>query len=89
MSAIAITTKTSLNVGDAFQPDEVWQTPRGYLYRVMGYEHKPGKRKQAVLRIGSDGSGRKVLRDWDAVSGWVIHQRADAPLSLPAGHLEK
>jgi hypothetical protein len=63
---------TTLNTGDAFQQNEVWQTPKGGLYRVMGYEHKAGKPKQAVLRAGADGAGRKVLRDWDAVIGWVI-----------------
>jgi hypothetical protein len=62
----------TLSKGDAFQPDEVWQTPRGALYRVMGYEHKVGKPKQAVLRLGADGSGRKVLRDWDGVIGWTM-----------------
>jgi hypothetical protein len=62
----------TLNKGDAFQLDEVWQTPKGGLYRVVGYEHKPGKPKQAVLRVGADGAGRKVLRDWDAVIGWTI-----------------
>lgn len=68
---------TKINVGDCFQPGEVWQTPRGLLYRVMSYEHKDGKvRKQAVLRFGADGGGRKVLRDWDSVEGWVIHQHA-------------
>lgn len=69
-----------LNAGDCFQPGEVWQTPRGFLYRVMGYEHKEGKvRKQAVLRLGNAGTGRKVLRDWDAVDGWIIHLVCSAP----------
>lgn len=63
---------TTLNIGDAFQPGEVWQTSRGGLYRVMSYEHKPGKPKQAVLRVGADGTGRKVLRSWAAVIGWTI-----------------
>ncbi|UVW29195.1 hypothetical protein [Massilia sp. H6] len=45
---------TTLNKGDAFQPGEVWKTPKGGLYRVMGYEHKPGKPKQAVLNVSSD-----------------------------------
>jgi hypothetical protein len=61
-----------LKAGEAFQPGEVWMTPKGFLYRVMGYEDKPGKAKQAILRTGIDGAGRKVLRDWDAVSGWVL-----------------
>jgi hypothetical protein len=63
---------TILNKGDAFQIGEVWKTPKGGLYRVMGYEHKAGKPKQAVLRVGADGAGRKVLRDWDAVIDWVM-----------------
>lgn len=63
----------TLNKGDAFQPGEVWKTPKGGLYRVMGYEQKPGKQKQqAVLRVGVDGAGRKILRDWDDVINWVL-----------------
>jgi hypothetical protein len=61
-----------LKAGEAFQPGEVWMTPKGSLYRVMGYEDKPGKAKQAILRTGVDGAGRKVLRDWDAVGGWAL-----------------
>jgi hypothetical protein len=58
--------------GEAFQPGEVWRTRVGGFYLVMAHEDKPGKRKQAVLRAGADGNGRKVMRDWDAVSGWSI-----------------
>lgn len=75
-----------LNVGDAFRSGEVWRTSRGGLYRVMGFETKPGKRRQAVLRVGSDGAGRKVLRDWDGVVGWTLFKAA--PM-LSIAELEK
>lgn len=63
-----------VNKGEVFQPGEVWKSPKGFFYLVMSYEDKPGKTKQAVLRLGITGYGRKKLRDWDAVSGWTIHQ---------------
>ncbi len=53
-------------------------TPNSVLYQVTGYEHKPGQRKKAVLRLGADGAGRKKLRDWDAVVGWVIQPKRDS-----------
>lgn len=52
---------------DSFRPGEVWETPRGTLYRVE--ECRRGGK--AVLRVGKSGGGRKVVRDWDAVIGWV------------------
>lgn len=60
------------NFADCFEPGQVWESPRGFLFAVIGYVETPGKRKQAVLRLGKDGKGRKQLRDWDAVVGWVI-----------------
>lgn len=65
---------TNVNKGEVFQPGEVWTSPAGFLYLVTGYEEKPGKPKQAVLKGGINGWGRKRLRDWDAINGWVIHQ---------------
>lgn len=66
-------------VGEVFRPGEVWMTGRGFLHRVMGYVTKEGcEKKQAVLRGGSHGQGRKKLRDWDAVNGWTLHAHADA-----------
>jgi hypothetical protein len=52
-------------------------TPRGTLWSVIGYAAGPGKRKQAVLRMGSNGKGRKQERDWDAVDQWVIYTHKD------------
>jgi len=56
-----------ISVGDAFREGEVWQSPKGTLYRVMIV-----KCGQAILKIGSDGSGRIVRRPWDAVIGWSM-----------------
>lgn len=53
--------------GDIFKPGEVWQTPRGFVYRVM-YSDIGGN---AVLRVGSNGTGRKVIRRWDSVNNWT------------------
>ena len=65
-----------VNTGEVFQTGEVWKSPKSFLYLVVGYEEKPGKKKQAVLRLGTHGGGRKKLRDWDAVNGWTIHQHS-------------
>lgn len=66
-----------MNTGDCFEIGQVWETPRGTLWRVMEYAQvPPGYRRHVVLRLGADGKGRKKLREWDAVVGWVIHQHA-------------
>ena len=54
---------------DCFHVGQVWQSPKGSLYRVV--EVKKGG--QAKLRMGVDGSGRAARRDWDAVINWVLH----------------
>ena len=65
--------------GEVFEIGQVWMSPRGFLYHVVGIE--PGRHRQAVLRMG--GTGRKVRRDWDAVMGWVIHIHKDGTPSGP------
>lgn len=62
-----------VNTGEVFQPGEVWKSPKGSFHLVIGYEEKTGKPKQAVLKLGITGFGRKKLRDWDAVNGWSIY----------------
>ena len=66
-----------INTGDCFEPGQVWMTPRGTLWRVMGYEWPPLGRKKAIIRMGTNGKGRKQKRDWDAVIEWVIYAHAD------------
>ncbi|GEM_PF-1408940 len=51
------------------QPGDVWQSPRGSLYRVVGPH---GGTDQVVLRKGPDGSGRKQFRSRDNVLGWTL-----------------
>ena len=55
-----------------FRVGDVWETPRGFIYRVTWVGFKEGKkRKQAELRLGSEGpGGRKIRRDWDDVGNW-------------------
>lgn len=67
----------TINTGDCFEPGQVWMTSRGTLWAVIGYAARPGKRKQAVLRMGTHGKGRKRERDWDAVDQWVIYTHKD------------
>lgn len=74
----------SKDPGDCFEPGQVWMTPRGTLWAVIGYAARPNKPKQAVLRLGLRGTGRKQERDWNAVKGWVIHTHADGTLSSAA-----
>jgi hypothetical protein len=57
---------------DQFREGEVWESPRGTLYRCMGFRHVEWKkRRQAMLSAGVDGKGRITLRDWDDVIDWV------------------
>lgn len=53
---------------NSFHAGQVWESPRGFLYRVEAVTDGG----QAVLRLRRDGSGRKVLRPWDAVIGWWL-----------------
>ena len=62
---------------DQFRPGDIWESPRGTVYKCtetffpgQGKEGDPSPRrgtKKAVLRQGEDGSGKRVLRDWDAI----------------------
>ena len=52
----------------SFHVGQVWESPKGFFYKVMDVN----KGGQATLRLGSDGSGRIVRRDWDAVVNWVL-----------------
>lgn len=60
---------TEINNGVRFKVGEVWMTPRGYLYLV-----KEIVGSQATLRMGIDGTGRKVRRNIDATNGWLIYR---------------
>lgn len=51
-----------------FHVGQTWESPRGFFYKVIDCA-RGGK---AILRGGKDGSGRKIKRDWDAVSGWIL-----------------
>jgi len=59
--------KHEIAKGDIFRAGEVWESPRGTLYKVI-YVHS----RQATLRMGSDGSGRIIRRPYDAVINWSI-----------------
>lgn len=62
---------------DQFRSGDVWESPRGTVYKCVetffpgtGAKACPGPRrgtKKAVLRVGEDGSGKRVVRDWDAI----------------------
>lgn len=52
----------------SFHKGQVWESPRGTLYKVTDVV-RSGK---ATLRLGVDGTGRKIIRDWDAVVNWVL-----------------
>lgn len=48
---------------DQFRVGDVWETPRGFLYRVVAIYGRV-----AVLRAGSSGErGRLVRRAWDDI----------------------
>lgn len=55
--------------GERFQVGEVWQSPRGFLYKVTDVSGR-----QAIMRMGSHGKGR-IRRRWvDAIEGWSIYK---------------
>lgn len=61
-----------ISKGEAFRGGEVWMTPKGALYRVMGFETIEGQPSKVELRGGAYGTGRKVLRDWNGMSDWKL-----------------
>ncbi|EOC0398831.1 hypothetical protein ACOIEU_002544 [Cronobacter sakazakii] len=61
--------KKNTQKGERFSVGEVWQSPRGYLYRVIEVIGS-----QAVMRLWIEASGRKVRRNVDAISGWSIYK---------------
>lgn len=58
---------------DCFYVGQVWESPRGFLYRVV-HSSVGG---QATLGLGADGKGRIVRRGWNAVLNWRLY--AEAP----------
>lgn len=54
---------------DCFHVGQVWESPRGFLYRVIN--NRVGG--QAALRLGVDGKGRIVRRGWSDVLNWRLH----------------
>jgi hypothetical protein len=52
---------------DQFRVGDVWETTRGFLYRVI--EVRRGG--QAILRAGSVGDGGRIVRkQWDGIGWW-------------------
>ncbi|HAI51369.1 hypothetical protein [Atlantibacter hermannii] len=54
--------------GERFQSGEIWQSPRGFLYKVVAISGR-----EAILRMGTHGRGRKTKRQVDAISGWSLY----------------
>lgn len=65
-----------LNIGDVFAPGEVWQTPKGTLWKAIEYDESTGE-KRILLRAGLNGSGRKQYRPWDKTDRWRIWIHSD------------
>lgn len=57
---------TPSNLFESFHDGQVWESPRGVLYRVERVYAG-----QATLRVGTEGPGRLIKRAWDDVEGWV------------------
>lgn len=55
-------------IGEIFRVGEVWESPKGTLYKVIA----AGVGQQMVLRRGIRGDGPKRFRSWDRVSGWRL-----------------
>lgn len=65
-----------LNTGEVFEPGQVWQTPKGTLWKVLRYENRKGE-KQVLMRQGVEGTGRKQYRPWDKILDWTIYLHTD------------
>ncbi len=60
-----------MNRVDNFHLSQVWESPRGNLYKVIGVT----KGGQATLRQYV--TKRIIRRDWDAVINWVLRGDPD------------
>lgn len=84
-------------VGECFREGEVWESPRGLLWRVVAMATLPSTgakrgRRQAELRHGAseaDSSGRRQARDFDAVAGWTLYRHADGELAVDRARREQ
>lgn len=54
---------------DSFHEGQVWESPRGFIYKVICIENG-----QALLRLGETGKGKPIRRKWDAVTNWALIQ---------------
>ena len=52
---------------NSFHEGQVWESPRGTLYKVMFTRNS-----QTTLRAGDDGTGKITRRPWDAVVNWIL-----------------
>ena len=50
-----------------FEQDEVWETPKGFRYKVVGFCGLG-----TVLRLGSDGKGRKKIKGMIPPYNWTL-----------------
>jgi len=63
---------------EVFRPHEMWESPKGTVYRVVCLFKDDNGDSKALLRKGSFGSSKRMVRDFDAVIGWVrIHSPAE------------
>lgn len=61
-----------------FRKGDVWMSPRGMLYRVIKVEKHIAtlcrgikvQKHVATLRLGINGTGRKIVREWDAIGSF-------------------
>lgn len=51
-----------------FRVGDVWESPRGTKYLMV--DMKVGKIRRAVLREGANGTGRRMVRDWNATGNF-------------------
>lgn len=84
-------------VGECFREGEVWESPRGLLWRVVAMATLPSTgakrgRRQAELRHGAsetESSGRRQVHDFDAVVGWTLYRHADGELAVDRARREQ
>lgn len=59
---------TKSNRVDNFHEGQVWESPRGTIYKVKSSQ----RGGDAILSVDFGGGGRKITRKWDAVMNWGL-----------------
>lgn len=52
-----------------FEVGDVWLSPRDYFYKVISIDGE-----HAILKMGINGTGRKIRRRKDTTKNWTLQE---------------